>query len=250
MGRFPNMGRCIISYKEVLKHWEFKPLTMFYDFPGFLLRVTILLSWILTQNIPGRESSFTKASFVHLSCWVLERDASIQSQNCDIVTLRSHNQQLCTRCAFLFNLWSFLSHCRTSECVLGCNITWLSDWVTALLVVSRWAVFITMGISEFFLFILAESWIFVIYGEKVTHTHTDVSMCLWYFTYVYSECAGSAAKDILFNFKYPECENPGYLQINRNVNHMFSFAVLKLWLFLSSYNKNQQDAQFTFNWFQ
>jgi hypothetical protein len=53
---------------------------------------------------------------------------------------------------FVFNLWSFQSHCRTSDCVLGCNITRLSDWVTAVLVVSRWAVFITMDISEFFSF--------------------------------------------------------------------------------------------------
>jgi hypothetical protein len=65
-----------------------------------------------------------------------------------------------------------------------------------------------MDISEvFFIFILADSWIFVIYGEKLA----DVSMPLWCFTYMYDECAGTAAKDILFNFKCPECENPGYL---------------------------------------
>ena len=104
-----------------------------------------------------------------------------------------------------------------------------------------------MDISKFFfLFILAESWIFVIYGEKVT----GLSMCLWYFTYVYDKCAGTTAKDILLNFKCLECENPGYLQINTNEKRIFVSAVLKLLLLLSSYSKNQQDALFTFNLFQ
>jgi len=90
-----------------------------------------------------------------------------------------------------------------------------------------------MDISQFFfLFYFAESWIFVIYGEKVT----GVSMCVWYFKYVYGECTFIAAKDILFNFKCPECENAGYLQINRNVKRIFLSAVLKLLLLSSSYN--------------
>ena len=78
----------------------------------------------------------------------------------------------------------------------------------------------------------------------------DVSMPLWYFTYVYDECAGAAVKNILFNFKCPECENLGYLQINTNVKRMFLSSALKLLLLLSSYNKNQQDALFTSNLFQ
>jgi hypothetical protein len=67
---------------------------------------------------------------------------------------------------------------------------------------------------------------------------------------MYDECAGTAAKDILFNFKCPECENPGYLWIKINVKHMFLSSVLKLLSLLSSYNKNQQDALFTSNLFQ
>jgi hypothetical protein len=100
-------------------------------------------------------------------------------------------------------------------------------------------------VQSFFLFILAESWIFVIYGENVT----DVSMPLWYFTYVYDECAGTAAKYIFFKLKCPECENPVCLQVNTNEKRIFLSAVLKLLLLLASYNKNQQDTLFTFNLF-
>jgi len=191
-GIFPCNFWVKLIILEGLKHWEFK---LFYDIwwlPWFLVQGYDSPVLNLNSNYSWSRIIFHYGeicSFIVLGLW--------KGRFHSISKLWHHHSSLSQLTALrsmclVFILWSFQSHCRPSDCVLGCNITRLSDWVTVVLVVSRWAVFITMDSSQlFFLFILAESWIFVIYGENVT----DVSMPLWYFTYVYDECAGTAAKD-------------------------------------------------------
>jgi hypothetical protein len=64
------------------------------------------------------------------------------------LTLRASQLIVLRPMCLVFKLQSFQSHWTTSVCVLACTITRLSDWVTAVLAVSRWAVFVTTDISQ------------------------------------------------------------------------------------------------------